>query len=66
MTSLYKTTIIIWSEYNPSGAVELEDLARDATSGEAYCSKQDTVIVKNPFGDADWDDTEFFFKNGEE
>jgi hypothetical protein len=57
---LFKTTIVIWSEYNPSGTVELEDLAREARSGDAYCSKQKTVSVDNVTKDSDWDGTEFF------
>ena len=55
---LWKTEIVIWSEFNPQ-EVELEDLARDATSGNAYCSKQRSrfVVVDD---DDDWDNTEFF------
>lgn len=56
---LYKTKLIIWTEYNP-GLVELEDLARDATYGEAYCSFQSFEIVEDPGLDPDWDGTEFF------
>ena len=44
--ALYKTTIVIWSEY-PGDQVELEDLAREATMGDAYCSKQESVRVEN-------------------
>lgn len=58
---LFKTTIVIWSDYNPEGRVELEDLARAATVGDAYCSKQETVPVEDPEQDADWDGTEFFW-----
>ena len=59
---LYKTTIVIWSEYSGT-SVELSDLARDAEGGESYCSKQDSKLVKNPQADPDWDDGEdgFFF-----
>ena len=60
MKKLYKTTVVLWSEYDPSNQVELEDLARDATSGEAYCSKQCTILIEDPQGDPDWDMTEFF------
>lgn len=55
---LYKTTIVIWSEEDPSH-LELEDLARDATSGDSYCSKQELARV-DPLSDPDWDGTEFF------
>lgn len=59
MTRLWKTSIVIWSDYDPRTR-ELEDLAREATSGDAYCSKQETVQVDDPGSDADWDGTEFF------
>lgn len=36
---LWKTTIVIWSEQDPQGA-EAVDLARDATDGDSFCSKQ--------------------------
>lgn len=57
--NLFKTTIIIWSDEDPT-ELDLEMLARDATSGASYCSKQKTEIVKNPDADSDWDGTEFF------
>jgi hypothetical protein len=59
MKKLYKTTVVIWSEYDPKGT-ELEDLAHDATEGESYCSSQKTVLVRDPEKDPDWDGTEFF------
>jgi hypothetical protein len=58
---LFKTTIVIWSEYDPGESnVELEDFARDACTGESYCSVMETDWVKNPPEDKDWEDTEFF------
>jgi len=58
---LYKTTIVIWSESDPSQApFELEDLARDATSGSSICTKMDTVQVDESERDEDWDGNEFF------
>ena len=62
---LYKTTIIIWSEYDGS-TVEIQDLARDATEGEAYCSKSVSVRVPDPESDPEWDGTEFFEAFGAE
>lgn len=53
---LYKTTLVIWSQYNPDG-MPLEDLAREADQGDAYCSNWSTVAVTNQ---ADFPDTEFF------
>jgi hypothetical protein len=63
--ALFKTTIVIWSEYNPEGVVELADLAREATDGEAYCSKMVSVGVADPPADPDWDGTEFFQRGWE-
>lgn len=42
---LYKTTIVILSDYDPTFKVGLEDLARDAMSGESYCVDQETEEV---------------------
>ena len=56
---LYKTTIVIWSEFDPA-TVELSHLAREAESGETYCSKSRSTLVKNPTKDKEWDGTEFF------
>lgn len=36
---LYKTTIVIWSDYDTSGT-ELSELARDAESGDSICTRQ--------------------------
>lgn len=60
LPKLYKTTIVIWSEYNPTFQVEIDELARDAVSGESYCSSAETVLVADVTKDPDWDDTEFF------
>lgn len=56
---LYKTTVVIWSPFDGSG-VELEALAREATSGEAYCSRCHSELVENPPCDPAWDGTDFF------
>lgn len=56
---MWKTTIVIWTDYDPSH-VELDHLAREATSGDAYCSKQHIEHVPNHQSDPDWDDNEFF------
>lgn len=57
---LYKTTAVIWSEFDPSGKIELSDLARRAEVDDCYCSKQVTELVKEPTKDPNWDGTEFF------
>ena len=36
MTKLYKTTIVIISDYDPTYRGEIDELARDAVSGESY------------------------------
>jgi hypothetical protein len=56
---LHKTTVVIWSEF-PGDQVELEHLAREATSGEAYCSRYRSERVEVPRRDPDWDGTDFF------
>lgn len=59
----YKTTIVIWSEYDPADDPTdnmLSDLARDAEQGSAYCSQAVTKPVEDPASDPDWDRTEFF------
>jgi hypothetical protein len=55
----YKTTIVIWTDYDPS-EVELEDLAREATSGEAICSKQQVEKIDDPDSDSDFEVGEYF------
>lgn len=59
MKPLYKSTIVIWSEFDPK-KVELSELAREAETGEAYCSKMVAVKVEKPEQDSDWDGTDFF------
>jgi len=59
MRPLYKTTIIIWSEYD-GDSVDLDALAAEAMNGDAYCSKQISVHIEEPDADPDWDGTEFF------
>ena len=56
---LYKTTIVIWSEYN-TGGIGLETLAREASSGDAICSKKKCVRVEDPEKDNDYECGEFF------
>lgn len=43
---LYKTVITIYTDYDPSH-LEIEDLARDATSGESYCTGSNTTVIKS-------------------
>ncbi len=65
MKPLYKTTIVVWTDTHP-GDADIKDLALEATSGNAYCSKQDTELVSSPEKDPDWDGTEFFFDDDDD
>lgn len=56
---LYKTTIVIWTEKNPS-LCDLVGLAQSAMEGNAYCSQQLVTYVEAPLKDKDFDNTEFF------
>ncbi len=69
---LYKTTIVVWTEYKADDAASsdpdgdaLVSIAHDACHGEAYCSKFDCVEVVDPERDPDWDGTEFFGEQAE-
>ena len=56
---LYKTSIIIWSEYDPA-ELELTDLAHRAETGDAYCSTMGCALISEPEKDPTWDGTDFF------
>lgn len=45
MKRLYKTTAIIWTNYNPVG-VDIEDLARDTTNGDGFLKSQSYDIIE--------------------
>jgi|GEM_PF-1760886 len=62
---LYKTTIVIWSE-DRGDQLELEHLAREATSGEAFCSRYRSELVERPERDRDWGQTELFESGGDD
>lgn len=65
---LYKTTIVVWSEFDPSdgryGDEVLSGLGREAERGDAYCPKSESNLVQDPSRDPDWEDTEFFRGEG--
>ena len=56
---LYKTTIIIWTEYDPNG-LELTNLASQAERADGDCSRMTSGLVAKPEKDPAWDSTEFF------
>lgn len=57
---LWKTTIVIWSDYDPS-CHSLESLAREAILGDAYCSYMNREFVEDIHDDEHWDDNDEFF-----
>ena len=59
MRPLWKTTLVLWTDYNPKG-VSILELAGEATEGSAYCSTDTAELVEDPEADPDWDGTEFF------
>lgn len=59
MKSLYKTTMVIWSDYDP-GCMEINAIAQEAVDGDMYCSVQKTEFIKDPTKDKQFDDCEFF------
>jgi hypothetical protein len=64
---LYKSTIIIWSEYDPSALdFELSELAHEAETGDAYCSSMTCSRVAEPEKHPAWDGTEFFDEEDDE
>ena len=59
MDGLWKTTIVIWSDFDPD-RFELEDIAREATEGAAFCASMKHELVADPSTDPAWQPTEFF------
>jgi hypothetical protein len=55
-TRLFKTTIVIWSDFDPE-SMELCDLARDAYNGGSFCSSQEAEEVTDS---SLFPETEFF------
>ena len=53
---LYRTKIEVWSTYD-TDHLELEEIAREATSGNAFCAIQISEPVLDP---RQYPDTEFF------
>jgi len=59
MKPLYKSTIIIWSEFDPRN-LDMSALACEAEHGAAYCSKCVVKKIRQPQNDPDWDGNTFF------
>lgn len=61
---MFKTTIVIWSDFNPKD-LNLSELAYEAESGggAAHCSKTETVshrTLEEAHKDPDWECDEVF------
>jgi len=56
---LYKTRVILWTEWDPNTS-ELSHLAREAETGDGYCSFMQSTVIPDPEADPDWDGTEYF------
>ena len=54
MKNLWKTTIVIWTDFNPA-TFEPSELAREAEIGNAYCSFQKEELIEDVDSDLDWD-----------
>ena len=58
---LYKTTIVIWSLEPTPSDLTIAEIAENAISGNAYCSSQRELYVRDLAADPDWDYTDFFY-----
>lgn len=55
-TKLWKTTLMIWSDYNPSD-LKISDLAREAECGDSFCNSREDELITDP---TQFPETEFF------
>ena len=56
---LYKSTMTIWTTYDPT-EVELTELVHLAENVGAYCSSVTCALIPEPERDPAWDGTDFF------
>ena len=66
MKELWKTTIVIWSDWDPNSTT-LVGLASEAEKGDAYCAytHSELVDIDSIPTDPHWDNTEFFDRGKE-
>jgi hypothetical protein len=59
---LYKTTIVVWSDFDPSGvsAIDLMNDIGDNEFGRVYISYRNSREMVDPQTDPHWDNTEHF------
>lgn len=60
---LWKTTIIIWSKWDPS-TTPVSTLAKEGEDGGAYISKAHSELVSNPYDQEDGPSESFFVEMG--
>jgi hypothetical protein len=61
LKALYKSAVVIWTEYDPSKVdPQLSDLAFHAETEYVWCSSMKTVRVADPEKDPEWNDTDFW------
>lgn len=60
---LYKTTVVIWSTFDPTDKYELDELGREAMEGQFYCSSQEAECITDM---DEFPETEFFDLDGGE
>jgi len=58
MKGLWKSTIVIWSAFDPS-ETDIEDLSREALAGDAHCSEHKVEFIDDLDSDPDWDGSDF-------
>jgi hypothetical protein len=67
MKPLYKTTVVIWTEYDTAKVdPQLMDLRFHAEYEYVHVSRMKCVRVAEPQMDADWNDTEFWDEEADE
>ena len=63
---MYKTTIVIWSKFDPTD-YDIEDLAREALAeSDAFCSSVDKDFIDVLEEDPDWDESKSFIICGDD
>ena len=65
MKGFYKTTIVIWSDFDPAD-YDIEDLSREALKEDAHLSVHKIEFIGAPEEDADWDGSDFFNSKDDE
>jgi hypothetical protein len=56
---LWKTEIVIWSDFNPT-KVPVARLAQEGESGSAYIGKAHSELISSPYGMDDSPPEDFF------